>query len=202
MRIYKCGALLGVAMIAAASQAIIIITPGPGNFPNDENILFNRQGRLSMGMRVEGESNQTHFVVDFYDAGETLHTPSGGQARVEAVDGGMTDMALRLQQPGATFGTLIWNLHSSGDGQVTFRIQRTDGPDHIETFNLDRNGENFFRIRAENDAMLVARFHTNVQLDDVRQPRMGGFGIVPEPSALAMLAIAGVGFCSSRKRKA
>ena len=198
----KAGRLIATsltAMAAVAAQAAIVITAGPGNWPNDENVLFNEEGLIASGPLVQGITNQSNFIVDFYDAGEDLVTPPGGQARVEAVDGAFTDLKLQLDQPGATFDTLIWNLNAKANGNVTFTIERTGGPNHVESFALDRAGENWFRFEAIGESMISARLHTDVELQDVRQVRLGN--VVPEPATITALLLGAAGFFARRKRK-
>jgi len=196
---FKLAVLCGLAVLASAADAIIIITPNPGNFEGDENILFNEEGLLQSGPVVQGISNQSRFVVDFFDAGEDLATPSGGQARIESEDGAFRALTMQMHDPGVVYHTLIWNINAADDGTVTFRVGRTGGPVHVETFDLDRGGENFFMFEAENDSMIWTRFESNVDVTDVKQIRVGG--IVPEPASFVALAIAGVGMLARRRRK-
>ncbi len=201
----KTGKLIATflaAISAVAAQAAITITPGAGNFQGDENVLFNVDGLIASGLLVQGITNQSDFIVDFYDAGESLITPPGGQARVEAEDGAYTDLKLKLNQPGATFGTLIWNLNANADGNVTFTIQRTGGPDHVESFELDQNGENWFRFEATGESMISARLSSDVELQDVRQVRLGSLNAVPEPATTAVLLVGAAGLLARRRRKA
>src|SRR6188474_2411471 len=158
MNTSKLSVLLGATLLTAGANAVIIITPNPGNFEGDENILFNEDGLLESGPVVQGITNQSRFVVDFFDAGEDLATPSGGQARIEAMDGGFHNMTMQMHEAGVTFQTLIWNINAVEDGTVTFRIGRTGGPTHEETFDLNQGGQNFFMFEAQSDSMVWARF--------------------------------------------
>ncbi len=64
----------------------IDIIDNPGNFINDENVLFN--GPVEFGSVVTGHTNRTSTNVDFYNAGEDLIGEMGnGQAHVMKTDG-------------------------------------------------------------------------------------------------------------------
>lgn len=195
----KLGVLIGAALLTSAAQAIIIITPGPGNFEGDENILFNEPGLLNNGPVIQGITNQSRFIVDFFDAGEDLISPSGGQARVEAVDGGFHNMTMQMHEAGMVFHTLIWNINAVEAGTVTFRVGRTGGAPHVETFNLVQGGQNFFRFSALGESMIWVRFESVPEVSDVKQIRIGG--IVPEPASVIALTVASLGLLSRRRKK-
>lgn len=202
MKTLKLFTVILAATTAVAANADVIITAGPGNFPGDENILFNQTGLLSDGPIVQGVTGQSGYIVDFFGAGEDLTTPAGGQARIEGADGTLTDLSLQLNEAGATFGTLIWNLNSMADGNVTFTVQRNDGADHIESFAIQEAGENFFRFEAINsDAMIRATLQSDVPIQDVRQIRLGSITPVPEPASMVALFLGTAAFLARRKRR-
>lgn len=192
--------LLGAAALTASASASILIIPSPGNFPGDENILFNQPGLLASGPVVQGKSHMTHFTVDYYDAGEDLTTPPGGQARVVAVDDRFTTLTVSLNDPQATFQTYIWNLNAVAPGNVTFTVERTGGADHVESFAMGEAGENWFRFQAQDDAMISIRFNADVDIAEVKQNRMGGMNVVPEPATMGALAIGALALLRRRKK--
>ncbi|HET6644258.1 MAG TPA: PEP-CTERM sorting domain-containing protein [Fimbriimonadales bacterium] len=184
----KGAALAALCLAAGAANAAIVILVGPGNFEGDQNVLYNENGLLDNGPLVQGLTNQTGAIVDFFDAGEDLVTPSGGQARVEAVDGGFSAMSIQMDEPGSSFSTIILNLHSSGDGTVMFDIVETGVGSTVAMFDLDGSGENFFRIYGDMGSTIdKLSLVTTVDQDDIRQVRIGG--AVPEPSALLALGV-------------
>ncbi len=154
---------------------------------------------LDNGLIVQGRTNQSNLIVDFFDAGEILTTPSGGQSRIEAADGGLTDLTVRFHDP-ATFHTLIWNLDAVANGDVTFTVDRTGGAPFVQAFGLGQNGQNFFRFLATGEAMIQVHLHSTVDIAAVKQVRIGGISSVPEPGSMAIIA-AGVGFLIARRRK-
>jgi hypothetical protein len=190
--------LLAAVCVVFSSKAgaDITITAGPGNFENDENVAFNQEGLLDVGPIVQGMTNQSMRVVDFFGAGEDLITPSAGQARVEAVDGLLTDLSLKMNSPSYSISTLVWNINADADGQVEFTIVRTGGPNHVATFDLDGAGENWFMMEAIGESMTMVSFSTNVGIEDVRQVRLGS---VPEPASMLALAL-GAGLVAARRR--
>jgi hypothetical protein len=184
----KGAALVALCLAAGAANSAIVILVGPGNFEGDQNVLYNENGLLDNGPLVQGLTNQTGAIVDFFDAGEDLVTPSGGQARVEAVDGGFSAMSIQMDEPGSSFSTIILNLHSSGDGTVMFDIVETGVGSTVAMFDLDGSGENFFRIYGDMGSTIdKLSLVTTVDQDDIRQVRIGG--AVPEPSALLALGV-------------
>jgi len=190
-------AALGTCFVAA--NADIVILPGPGNIPGDENVLYNEDGLLDNGPVVQGITNQSDLIVNFFDAFEDLTTPSGGQARIEAVDGGFTDLSIALDGVPNTFTSLILNLNAIADGSVDFTVQQAVGDPFMGTFDLDGEGENFFRIIASNGQLMTqVTLHTDVDLQDISQVRIGG--AVPEPGTFLALGV-GLAVLVARRRR-
>ena len=196
-------------MGAGAAHGTLMIEQGPGNFQGDENVLFNPDDALQdNASTVQGRTNQTSTLVDFFGAGEDLTTPSGGQARVEAVDGAFNDLSIALNEPGSTFATLILNINADADGSVEFNVDQLIGADLVQSFMLDGGGENFFRISAiDGQRITSVSLSSDVDLQDVRQIRIGGIedeggnppAEVPEPGTALLLGLGALGLAGFRR---
>ncbi|MGB6044760.1 MAG: hypothetical protein WBF93_16500, partial [Pirellulales bacterium] len=88
-----CGLIISIAS-ASPGKAAVIISSGAGAVQPDENIQYNDAGLVARGTTITGQTNNTNFVVDV-EAKDVplptldfeLFTPSGGQARIEGIDG-------------------------------------------------------------------------------------------------------------------
>ena len=193
-----CGAL--------TARADIIIATGNNPQP-DENVLLNTG---ITGNPIFGTTNQTGFSVRF-SSNENLTAPAMGQARIEAVDGTLTNLTIDI--PGATFTSLILNIDAAAAGSVNFVVTEDNGQQTAGSFSLGASGENFFTITAINGQRIssvaftttVAMVVTNV--DDVAQIRIGGAQPqqqpIPEPTTMLLLGtgIAGIAAKARRRRR-
>lgn len=186
---FSVALLFVLASIGSARADIIIAT---GNNPQpDENVLLNTG---LTGNPIFGTTNQTGFSVRF-SSSEALIAPANGQARIEALDGTLTNLTIDI--PGATFTSLIVNIDAAAVGSVSFVVTEDNGQQTAGTFALGASGENFFTITAINGQRIssvaftttVAMVVTNV--DDVAQIRIGGAQQVqqpiPEPTTMLLL---------------
>lgn len=80
-----------LAMAAASAAATIQIFITPGAVQPAENVQF--QGQAPTGNNAFGVTKQTGKKVTFVGS-EPLATPSRGQARVEAADGGLSQFRI------------------------------------------------------------------------------------------------------------
>jgi len=185
------------------ARADIMIVPGPGNVPGDENVLFNEGSLVTTGNPVQGITNNTDMIVNFLGL-ENLTTPSGGQARIEAETGTFDDLTISLDVLNGVFTSLIFNLNADADGQATVDVTEPDASVTSLTFDIDENGENFVVITAINgQSMSSVHISSTAQLQDIRQIRIGG--AVPEPGSVALLgglALAGLPYGVYRRLRA
>ena len=185
--------ILAAGLLAAAmsAQATLIIDPTPGNLPGTDNVLFNVQGLIATGPLVQGIINGTQMTVDFFDAGEDLTTPPGGQARVTAVDKGHMMMTTKMTDPTLGIAAYQFNINSAFSGDVTIDLYMNGVLEHSETFATAGGGENWFKVYGDaGEVMDMVKLTSTVDMQDVRQNRIGAAPLpVPEPSALAGLGI-------------
>lgn len=196
-----------VGFTAPHGEAAILVQPGLAGGSGDvDNVLFgaNCTGAVKgPGTLVQGCLNTDgSYLVDFA-SDEQLFSPSSGQARVEATDGGFS--TLTIAPVSGTFFKLQLNILTNLDGTVVFTGSPggSSGP-----FSLSSNGQNFFTITGDDEFSWVAFTTATDIVADVRQVRLGsGSGggdeplTVPEPSVLVLgLALLGARFATRRVR--
>jgi hypothetical protein len=183
------------AALAVPATAAITVEVGPGNIWGDEIVLLDNAGLLDSGPLVQGITNQSGLIVDFYGAGEDLILPSGGQARLEAMDGALSALTISYHDPLLRFTSVIINPDAADIGSIEFFA---DGSS-LGSFDLDDTGQNFFRVVASGgDSFDELSFVTSVDVVDLKQPRVGA---VPEPATLGVLALGALGLFKARRRR-
>lgn len=135
------------------ASATIVIYSSPGAVQPAENVMFHNN--VPSGNSATGHTNQTTTQVNFTGI-EPLVTPSQGQARIEAGDGGLSQLAFELN------GGL-------GFREGEFNIFGTRGTATQTVLNFTDQ----FTTRVQ--------FLLNGDVQDARQFRIGGIGIVPDP---------------------
>ncbi|WP_372916734.1 PEPxxWA-CTERM sorting domain-containing protein [Sandarakinorhabdus sp.] len=201
-------AALAMAAVPAAATIQIFITPGA--VQPAENIQF--QGQAPTGNNAFGVTNQTGRKVTFVGS-EPLATPSQGQARVEAADGGLSQLSFGLDT-GFGFKEVEFNIFGTGATATQTVLNFTDQFGTVFSRTVDiNNGQNFFSARALDTQFITnVSFTLNGDVRDARQFRLGGVGptiidpgggAVPEPASWAMM-MAGFGLIGAtmRRRKA
>jgi len=195
----KTIAAIGLAAAAGSANAVLVIETMPGALTGTENILFNDTGLISQGPLVQGLTSETLLVVDYFDAGEDL---LAGKARVQAVDGGLTQFSVEMNDPGLGFAAYQFNLDAMGTGDVTINVYQHGALSLTETFSVDKQGPNWFRIYGtEKEAFSTVEVTSTVELGAVRNNRANAVpNPVPEPSAFAALGVGLIGLLWARRK--
>lgn len=204
MKAITFAAVLGMVMASGLSHASISIFSGPGNISGDENVLFNDNGLVTTGTTINGELNQSGTIVDFFGAGKSI-SGNGGQATIQAPSGGsLSALQIALHDRQSTFTSLVYNLNAKESGNVTFNISdASTGSVLSQTFSLDKNGENYFRIVADGSSKIsLAGFSSTAELGDVKQVRIGGVAPVPEPASILTIGGGVLAFMRRRRKNA
>lgn len=207
-----CGAVMMVAMVGAAgtrAEAAIIVQEGlVGGSGDVDNVLLgpsNCDGVSNVaGTTIQGCLNtDAGYLIDF-TSDEQIFSPSSGQARIEATDGGFS--YLQIAPVDGTFYKLQLNVIASEDGSIFFT--GSPGGDSL-AFALRSTGSNFFTITGDDEFSWVSFNTTTDIVADVRQVRLGageGPGTdpdpIPEPTSLVLfgLGLFGAGVASRRSR--
>jgi hypothetical protein len=186
-------ALFGLASVNTAHALILVSS---GNTPGGDNVLFNNNP--PDGLLVEGVLNQNSINFDVnFSSTQMLHG-NGGQARVEAANGGdlnniciFLDAGLGFTQfvanpisatPGSTLTVLVESVNSNGISLAPVSVNLAAG-----------NGNNFFTVLGTNGDLITKVCLSGTNFDDLRQNRIGGAQSistptgVPEPGAVAMM---------------
>jgi len=207
--------LVGIAALSLTAQANIVIYDRlEGGSGDVENVLYNDANRNEIDFTVDGFLNQSGEIVEF-TSDELLRTPSGGQARIEAVDGSFTYLTFLLADPDMGFNKVQFNLDAVEDGVVnlTFTDQFDTDFTGASPYALSGSGQNWFTAIGE-DGQVIASVTINssvglAALADLAQVRLNpvpsgnGVAPIPEPATMVLLGagLAGLGFIGRRRKK-
>jgi hypothetical protein len=184
-------------LLASPSFASISFTTTNNPQPDEENILLNSG---TSGTVVTGVTNQSGQTVQFSSTTDTLRIPSGGQARIEAVDGSLNNITISTLD-GVTYMDFIGNPRR-GSGNATVTVV-TDVATYSFSYPLG-NGQNYFTIIATDEQILTTTINAPGGFTDLRQPRISGVteeedtgggdptpgASAPEPATVLLLGLA------------
>jgi hypothetical protein len=211
IRVVLCALVLGIGLLPTSSQAGIIFTLGNNPQPGEENVLLNTG---AIGNTVFGVTNQSNTPVEF-NSTQLLTEPANGQARIEATNGtsqiGLTNVTISI--PNGSAQDLIFNpdiTGTIGTSGGTLTVNVTDNLGTIFPFSYTLgNGSNFLTITTSGGESIVSTslsYSLSAGFTDLRQIRLSGVSVVPEPatnimlaSALGILAVARA--CSLRRKR-
>jgi len=127
-------------------------------------------------------------------------TPSNGQARVEASDGGLNGLEFFLTDPALGFTEVEFNIFGTRGTASSVTLNFTDQFNTVFTQDFSiGNGQNFFSaVAIDGQVITNVNFTLNGNVADVRQFRIGGVnefggggspGAIPEPASWAMMIV-------------
>jgi len=214
-----------LTLLAAAAFAAMAV-------PASATIVISDQQQVSQGQTVQfpvqpdgatqiGLTNQTNTSVTFTTlSGQTLDSPSLGQARIQAVDGQgnpvpLSSILIALTAPGTSFGYIEFNLFGGTQLSNATSVTITGIDQFAVPFTLTQaigNGENFFSALATAGERITSISFTTgntTGVTDIRQIRINlGENLIPlpEPGTWGMMLLgfgaAGIAIRRSRRRKA
>jgi len=215
-------AIAGAVVMAGSASAGLIVDTGGGNFPGDQNVLFNAcNGNQVTGpaKTITGCLNQDKNVLVDFTSNEDLVVRGGGQSAIGSNDDDgfqSLDITIRSLVPASAqdFGTLITFVVGSNfangrpqTGSLDITASFADGTSETQTFSFDESGNNIFRLSTDGELFTKINFTVTagtlngVVFDEFRQTRVGEVTGVAEPGPLALLGLGllGAGLLARRK---
>lgn len=177
-----------LAAMAGSANAIIVIDTLSAAYPGTENILFNDDTLIETGPLVQGITNNTRLIVNWYGAGEDL---IAGNEQISPVDGTFNMFSVAMDDPGLGIAAYQFNLNALGSGDVTIKLFELGSLSYSETFVVNEQGPNAFRLYGtEKEVFSSISIMSTVDLSGVSQNRISAVpGAVPEPAAFIALGI-------------
>jgi hypothetical protein len=214
MRTLLCSLLF--APVLANADILFCIGNGQcGGSGDVENVLL-RKG--TTGTTVYGDTNQTDTEIFFSttqsNGGAELSIPSGGQARIEGVDGAqITDLTFGATLADIGFTKAVFNVDVLENTVVGIEAKDQFGTSFNFNLNADGTGQNYVTVYTILDQWIDTITLTGdgiAAIEDLQQVRVGPGSFpdggpdpvsVPEPAPAALLGLGLIGIGLTRFRK-
>ena len=195
-KIVTAGAL---AAIAGSANAVLVVDTEPMVLTGTENVLFNDDTLISQGPLVQGITNETRLIVDWFGAGEDLIAEN---ASVSAVDGGLFTFSVDMNDPTLGIAAYQFNIDALGSGDMTINLYEMGSLSYSQTVSLDKQGPNFFRVYGtDKEVMSMITIVSDVEIGAITRNRIESMPEpVPEPSAFIALGL-GMAMLVARRRR-